>query len=102
MNLEDCSEAAQKQWNENGTDDYKYRIKSCSNCFYWEKDYSLIYDYAYNACTHMFGADGWRNTKFDFWCPNYAGPMEEPNLVYEEYWTDIAHSIMATTNKRKA
>ena len=82
MKLEEYSEAAQKQWNENGTDDYKYRIKSCDNCLHWEK----YGEYAYNSCANMFGIDGWRNTKFDFWCPNYVGFMEEPNLVYEEYW----------------
>ena len=88
MKLEDFSEAAQKQWNENGTYDYKYRIKSCYNCQHWQKDFSLYGDYAYNSCNHMFSVDGWRNTTFDYWCPNYVGLMKEPNLVYEEHWAE--------------
>ena len=86
MKLEDYSEATQKQWMESDTYDYKYHIKSCYNCQHWMVGFGFHNEYAYNSCINMLGTNGWTVTKFDFWCPNYVGCMEERNLLCEEHW----------------
>ena len=76
---------------ENKTDDYKYRIQCCYNCRHWEVDYTLMNEYAYNACSIEYRLNDKGNesnfitTKFDYWCPNYCGNKQEENLVYKEY-----------------
>lgn len=89
VSLRDLSEEAQRQWDGNGTDDYRDRIRCCHNCSRWCVDHTLMGEYAYNACmAEGMGTPegGITNTKFDFWCPMYDGVMEEPNLAFEEMW----------------
>lgn len=87
VKLADLSENAQQQWNENDTDDYRTRIKCCYNCSRWNVDHTLMGEYAYNVCMANYVPDeGITNTKFDSWCPDYEGKMDEPNMAFEELW----------------
>lgn len=69
-------EEAKKQW-VRPMDDFKWNVKCCWNCPHWQKDTTLMGDYAYNFC------DLTKNqmTIFDNVCEQYSGVATEENLI---------------------
>lgn len=94
----ELSAAAQKQWSDNGTDDYRNRIRCCFNCPHWHCERAVDHEYAYNPClvTRGKGDSGFLTVKFDFWCPDYEGTMPERNLAWEDEWQEVERRAAAT------
>lgn len=57
---------------------FKYQVKCCYNCKNWEKDITLMGDYAYNFCNQKKNI----MTNFDGFCEKYKGTAKEENLIY--------------------
>lgn len=85
------SQDAQDQWEKNGTTDYKVRIQCCFNCPNWHCEREIDRNYAWNPCltTRARGEGEFCTVKFDFWCPDYAGDMQERNLAWVEQWDEV-------------
>jgi len=68
-------EKIKEQW-ARPINDFKINVKCCYNCQNWEKDFSLMFEYAYNFCKH----DN-KMHHFDMICQNYNGAAMEENLL---------------------
>ena len=88
LKFDELSQEARDQWGRNGTDDYRDRIQCCFNCPHWHCVRAVDHEYAWNPCltTRAKGDGEFVQTKFDYWCPDYAGQMSEQNLVWVEEW----------------
>jgi len=83
---DDEAERARKQF-ELPFDDFIDKVKCCHNCLYWDRDYSLMGDYAYNMCPvlSLRGNDKYRITRWDYYCNGYDGTRTEENLLFGAY-----------------
>ena len=57
---------------------FKYNVKCCYNCPNWERDLSLMGDYAYNFCK-----ENNQLKAFDRYCSAYCGTAQEENIIYD-------------------
>lgn len=77
---EALSQEAKEQYDK-PIDWFKYNVKCCYNCRNWQKDISLMGDYAYNFCNKQKNM----MTCWDSCCQFYEGVASEKNLIkYKE------------------
>lgn len=86
MNLEEWKAKASKEaveQYEKPVDWFKSEVKCCRNCLHWQRDPSLIGDYALNCCNmHRRNKKGdICMTRWDAFCDDYKGFAKEKNLL---------------------
>ena len=64
--------------------EFDARVKCCHNCPNWNRDYTLMGDYAYNNCSVLSSREKKkiRMTRWDYCCDEYDGTRTEENLLF--------------------
>lgn len=70
------TEEVKEQW-KRPINDFKWNVKCCYNCWHWQKDPALRYEYAYNDCLMKKNT----MTVWDKCCEHYSGTATEENLI---------------------
>jgi len=79
---EDEADRARKQF-DLPINEFDDRVKCCHNCPNWNRDYSLMGDYAYNNCPVISSREDKKiyMTRWDYCCDEYDGTRTEENLL---------------------